>query len=331
MTILQVDKSVTVRDYIPGQPIPSLIRDPETNKVYVNPLKRYVKPFTLVTEPASITLAPGAISDPIPMLIDNKGHFEVMQAFFVSQRAAGFTVEIMDPENRPVLMNREVHVGTIASGAGVTTAYETFTSADSGGRPFLWPETFFMNVEDHGKALFCKFRNLSTQSNTIRFYLHGLRWYHAQAPSRVADRMQEIYRERFRTMPFFYTTEQFVTLAGLGSTEEDIRFTDEAWVELTKLMRVSTGRFNVLIREKASAKRFMNSAIRDDLVFGNGEFPFLMWESSLFEPNYKLTFEMTDLSGETNTIWVTLGCRKVFWDPKETRLARPGEAPGGEL
>jgi hypothetical protein len=327
--IPRADRWHTIHEYVPGQPIPALVRDPETGKVYLNELKRYVKPFTLVTEPAAITLPANGISDPIPMTIDAKGHFEICEAFFTSQQPQGFTVALFDANDRMLFQNREVHVATVASGGGVTTGFEVFPATSSAGRPFKWPETFFMDT-DRQKAIFAVFRNMAGDTNTIRFMLHGRRWYHAQAPSKIAEKMDKIYRERFRTFPFFYTTEQDVNLAASGFGEFEIRFTDEAWVEWVKSMRfASGGNFNILIREKTTGKRYMETAIRDDLVFGNGEFPFLNWESSLFEPNFKLVFEITNLNTlGSNRIFTTLATRKILPDPWEAKLVRPGEAVG---
>lgn len=338
--MINVDRDVTVHDYIPGQPVPVLIRDrKDPKKIIVNPLKRWVKPFTLSVEPAEITLPANGLSEPIPLPIDNKGHYEIIDAFFKSQQREGFTVMLFDPENRPVLMNREVHVATIASGGGVTTNSEVFGTESSAGRPFRWPETFWMNIEKHGKAIFASFRNLSSEENKIRFTLHGLRWYYMQAPPDVADRMQEIYKLRLRTMPYFFTTDKFVQLAADGSPGDEgefsVRFGDEAWTEVIKQMAFSTGfdfsgidnDFDVLIKETTSQKSFMAGEppkrISRNLVFGNGEYPFQYWESSLFEPNYRLSFDLkNNLAQATNTIWITLGCRKIFWDPKEDILAR---------
>jgi hypothetical protein len=328
-----LESDATLRDYIPGQPIPVLIRDPRTGKVYTNPLKKFVIPYTLLIEPEVLTLGPGEVSDPIPMPIDGKGHFEIMQGFFHSSKAAGFSVMLFDPDNRPFLMNREVHVSTIASGLGTSTNYEAFGTAGAAGRAYRWPETFFMNVDSGGKAIFAQFRNLSTQSNTIRFALHGRRWYFAQAPSKISERMAEIYRTRMRTMPFFYTTEQFVRLTdGADPVNREVRFTDEAWTEVVRLSAFksdATEFFDVRISEKATEKRYMETPLRDDLVFGDGEFPFLMWESSLFEPNYKLDFEL-EYNGTAPTldVWLTLGCRKILFDPKDDKLLRPGQASG---
>lgn len=326
-------RDFSVHDYIPGQPIPTWIKDPETGLVVVNELKKYVKPFTLVTDPNPITLDAAGVSDWIPMVIDGKGHFEIFDAFFVSQRSEGFTVELFDPGNagpeRPMLMNREVHVATIASGNGTTLPLSgALAATTSAGRPFRWPQSFFLNVIQGGGTIMARFRNLNTtQTNEIRFALSGRRWYHLEAPWKVANRMEEIFREGARTFPYFFTTDGFVSLTALGTSSPVVRFGDDAYVEWAKAMSLSTGRYTARIVETATGKRLMESAVRDDLVFGTGELPMLLWEESLFEPNYQLTFELTDLSNGANTVWITLGCRKIKVDPRELETIRPGTAP----
>src|ERR1700675_953186 len=121
-------RDFTTHDYIPGQPIPTWIKHPETGLIVVNELKRYVKPFWLVPEDTNsfasdsgiLSLNAGEVSDFYTLTVDGKGHFEIFDAFFTSSEPEGFTVELFDPGNlgseRPVLMNREVHVATIASG-----------------------------------------------------------------------------------------------------------------------------------------------------------------------------------------------------------------------
>lgn len=327
-------RDFTTHDYIPGQPIPTWIKDPDSGLVVVNELKKYVKPFWLTTDPDPLTLAAGEVSDWIPMVIDGKGHFEIFDAFFVSQRAEGFTVELFDPGNqgreRPILMNREVHVATIASGGGTTLPLTgSLPVASSPGRPFRWPQSFFMNVVSGTGSIMARFRNLNTtQTNQIRFTLSGRRWYHLQAPWKIANRMEEIFREGARTFPYFFTTDQHVSLTALGTSSPVLRFGDDAFVEWSKGMAVSTGGFTVRILETATQKRLMESPVINTLAFGSGEFPFLMWEDALFEPNYQLTFELVDLSNAVNVIWITLGCRKVKVDPKELETIRPGTSPG---
>jgi len=325
--IPRLDRDSTVLDYIPGQLIPVLIRDPNTGKLYLNPLKKYVQPFTLVIEPASVVVAAGDLSLPIPMTLDAKGPFEVFSASYYSSRAEGFTVQIMNPDERPLLMNREIHVDTLAGGGGATTVIEGALAAQgSGGRPYRWPETFWLNGQENGKCIQCVFRNLSAYANTIRFALHGLRWYYMQAPQKVSDRMYQIYQNRSRTMPYFHTTEQYVSLAAglpLTTQEYEVRFGDECWTEMKKLTAISTGLFNVRISEKSTGRSLTGgNYIRSDLVFGAGELPFLLWESALFEPGTKLVLDFQNVNYlTTNVIWPTLGCRKIMSDPREDSVA----------
>ena len=327
-------RDFTTHDYIPGQAIPTWIKDPESGLVVVNELKKYVKPFWLTTEDDEvITLAGNEVTDFIPMTVDGKGHFEIFDAFFKSSEAAGFTVELFDPGNlgreRPLLMNREVHVATIASGGGTTLPLTgSLPAASSAGRPFRWPQSFFMNVVSGTGTIMARFRNLSSSQNTIRFVLVGRRWYHLQAPWKVANRMEEIFREQARTFPYFFTTDQYVALTAGGSSEEIVRFGDDAYVEWTKSMAVSDGSFQVRIVETATQKRLMERPVINTLAFGTGEFPMLNWEETLFEPNYQLTFELDDLSDDDNVLWLTLACRKIKVDPKELELIRPGTSPG---
>lgn len=331
-------RDFTTHDYIPGQPIPTWIKDPETGLVVVNELKKYVKPFWLtpVDVEEGIVLEADEVSDWYPMTVDGKGHFEAFDAFYVSQRAAGFTVELFDPGNlgreRPILMNREVHVATIASGGAVTLPLTGTLPADSAaGRPFRWPQSFFMNVVSGPGTIMARFRNLDPDnSNRIRFALVGRRWYHLQAPWKVANRMEEIFREQARTFPYFFTTDQHVRIgAGIGTGQDQIvRFGDDAYVEWVKGMSVSDANYTVRITETATKKRLMESPVLDTLAFGTGELPFLNWEDSLFEPNYQLTFELSNLSDEANVVWITLACRKIKVDPRELELIRPGTSPG---
>jgi hypothetical protein len=336
-------RDFTTHDYIPGQAIPTWIKDPESGIIVVNELKKYVKPFWLTTEGlepsedfgSEIVLAANEVTDFFPMTVDGKGHFEIFDAFYFSQQPEGFTVELFDPGNlgneRPILMNREVHVATIASGGGVTLPLTgSLPPSSSPGRPFRWPQSFFMDVSKGGATIMARFRNLSSEENTIRFVLSGRRWYQMQAPWKIANRMEEILREGARTFPYFFTTDQFVTLAASDSTPQPfaIRFGDDAYVEWSKAMAVSTDDFSVRFYETATKKRLMESPVINSLAFGNGEFPMLLWEEALFEPNFQLSCELSHESDEDNNIWITLGCRKIKLDPRELETIRPGTSPG---
>ena len=94
----------------------------ENGKVEVDPAKRFITPFTLVTEPEEIVvdgatemcpgiLAGGGVEQAVILPIDNKGPFEAVYsqfaATFVSGPNAGqptdqFMVVIFDPDCREI-------------------------------------------------------------------------------------------------------------------------------------------------------------------------------------------------------------------------------------
>jgi hypothetical protein len=314
----RIDRDKFVRSYVPGMPIPALIKD-EDGRIVQNPMKPYVKPFFLEADQFSVDLpANGEPSDAIPYVIDQKGHYEVISSFFHSEQPEGFTVQLSaSAADAPILSNREVHVATIASGGGVNTNLNGFfDNSTSAGRPFRWPESYWMNVDQGGRILYAVFRNLSPNPNIIRFTLVGRRWYHQGAEREVAQTISDIYDDRARFEPFFYTTEVPVTLGPNQSSTPliDIRFTDGVWAEHLKSMAFATqgpNSFKCDIMEKMTQKKFMERRLSGNLVFGNGEYPYFLWESSLYEPNYKLSMTFENLSDQENQVFVTLGCRHI--------------------
>lgn len=319
--MLELARDQAIRSYIPGCGIPTLLKDPKTKKVYCNPLKYYVKPFTLVTDPYEIVLAPKAKSPPIPMVIDNKGHFEVITSYFRSSQPEGFTVELGDGSTmRPIITNREVHIATIAAGEGGVTKFNTFDTTGSAGRGYRWPDSLWLNVDKENRVVFAVFRNLSSSANTIRFCLHGLRWYHTLAPSKLCDEINALYRQRARFIPFFYTTEKNVVLTAGETRDFDIRFTAGPFTEWLQMSRIRSGDFTMRLFEKTTGLNLFGGEDKDgnDLmipdvdVFGNAEFPYHLREGTVYEPTAGITMRLTNQLAADNSIWITLGTRHIY-------------------
>lgn len=322
---------------IPGPGgVPAWYRDENTGKLVQHELKRYMRPFMLTTDPVTVTVPANGVSDPIPMVIDNKGHFEVLYSM-AQATSFNFTLKIMEPGGdgrlRPILMNREIHARTICSGFGTAplgTSGETFTAADSPGRPFIWPEPLFLNVGKYGRAVFVEFRDLSGSSNVIRFSLHGRRYYHYNATPEVQRKIERLYKQRI-SMPFFYTTDRDVSLASLASGTFDMRISDDAWFEVWKKAAFSDqtvadqangASYTVQPVEKNDDRRLICGTLdglnpdvyvtRGDLYFGDAEFPWLCEEADMYEPNSQLMFRLENLVAATNRIWITYAGRRIL-------------------
>lgn len=311
MDIPALERDQAIRSYIPGRGVPELLRDPKTGRIYKNPLKPYVKPFWLVTEPEEIVLTPNGVSEVIPMTIDNKGHLEIIGGFFQSQQPEGYSVKMMDAKTNELMMNRDVHISTIAAGGGCATNYSVFGPETAAGRMYRWPDSYWLQVTEKGRSINVKFWNQSSLQNTVRFTLYGFRWYHTLADQKLADEIQALWMERRHIRPFFYTTDEFIRLANGESREATIRLSDDVHAEWVKGTSVSTGHYKVRVEERTTRRTFMTERLRDEMVFGPGELPFHMWESAVFEPNTRLVLDLeNDFPGD-NTIWVTLGCRHL--------------------
>lgn len=322
-----------------------IAKDPVTGKprIEVDPAKRFIYPYTLVSEPEKIFVpraeemcpsvdAGGLVTEAVIFPIDNKGPFEVVytefRAIFLTGPNAGqptddFTVAIFDPEMRPVLMNREIHASTIAGGFGSSPTGDGIlpAAASAAGRPFVWPETFFMDPYAGGKALFMAYRNLTTEDIEVRWAFHGVRYYHPEPyESALAEKEKMVGPGRVST-PYFYTTDTNILLPGGDSFDFQIRITDEADVEIFKMTAKADFPFLWRIMERAGT-RFLDNAgpsaaggpngIHSAMGFGNGEFPFILYETLYWEQNFKVLLRLVNsLTDQQNRIWPTFACRKI--------------------
>lgn len=294
---------------------------------YINPTKRHVRPFWLLPsdpDEQAITLQPaGTAGDRVQGVafeIDTQGHFEIAYAMFQAQDEAevarsNFLIEMFDGgNNMKGLQNAELHARAVAGTAR---------------RPFIWPESYFLNTQDAARTVFMNFRNLESVAITLRWAFHGRRWYHLEASPEV----QRAIREKFERFEKTYTYFLTLTLQGYGpSTPEGANApgitlaagqtlaensapffwaTNEADTEVHKLTYSSTGPFEFQLREQESGRTLSNGWVQVTSGWGDGEFPFVLPETFLMERNYKVLFEVRDLSGAENIIYPCLTGRRL--------------------
>lgn len=291
----------------------TLVKDSRNGRIYVDTLKRFAKPYWLGTEPRAITLTPGTgqfRSVPVVMPIDRSGPVEIDYSFYNS--TGDFAVTIFDPEGRPMLMNREIHIRTIASG------FNTLGLGAPAGRPFIWPEPWFLNTGEGRRNFQVGFLNLTDVDNEIRFVLHGRRFYYQSSPPEVVKRYEKYYGGRALTSPFFYTTDQEVRIpAGTPAgtvIDFNIRIRDEADALFYKFTSVQNFPYEVKLVEQSGQKELSTDFVRVENAAGDGELPFLFFEPLYFEGGYKLTFRVRTLTLETEdlVIWPTFTASKIM-------------------
>lgn len=286
---------------------------------YINPTKRHVRPFWLLPRDAAeqeLTLAaagaPGDQAKLIQFQVDTQGHFEMAYTMFQAT-SPEFLVEIMDGGNNlKGLQNQPLHARTIAGNAR---------------RPLIWPETYFLNVQNAPRTMMMNFRNLSALENKVRWCFHGRRWYHKEAPPNVQLAIEKRFGRMEKTYTYFLTLSPesmsppenanapgLTLAAGQLLQEGQAPFfwaTDEADTEIHKLTVVSTGPFEFQLRERQSGRTLSNGFVQVTNGWGDGEFPFVWAETFLIERNYQVIFEVRDLSGAENIIYPTMIGRRL--------------------
>lgn len=275
--------------------------------LYINPAKRHVRPYWLTSNapatptPQIVAIPAGGTTNPIPYPVDTQGHFEIFYTMFEADDPR-ILVNIFDPGTRRNLMNRPVHIATIAGNAE---------------RPFFWPESYFMNVGNGPRELQVTFTDFSGAPNNVRMVFYGRKLYQNEAPPDVQEKMIEYFQKRERTNVYFLTTLNDVNLlagqALTGPASPVFEATDEADTEVIKLSAVSDGDFEFSLREQRNNRTLSNNPIINTSGWGTAQFPFILQETFLIERNYDVSFEVTDLSGAPNDIFTTMTARRLYF------------------
>ncbi len=275
----------------------------------INPVKPHVRGYWMVDpNQASITLAASAGANVagakgrLDFLVDSQGHFDWSSIVGVS--AGAFSIEFFDPSTNRFLQNKPVHSSTIVGVAA---------------RQFLLPEPYFLNVGDSQRVIQAVLRDLSGAENLVRLNLVGRRIYHKEAPPDVALDLQKHFGQGSRTYAYFLTPNEtrddgtVVAVSGNGTGRFTFESDASADTEIKKLMASSTGAFTFTIRERDTNRLLMpiNGNIHSQNGWGNAEFPYIFPDTYLLERQKQLIVDVTDLSGSTNYIYMTMAARRL--------------------
>lgn len=268
--------------------------------VEINPPKEHVRGFWLVSDPVVLSLAAGAQGE-LRYLIDQQGHFD--WAYLLGVSDGPYVMSFFDSGTNRRLSNQPVHSVTIVG---------------SGRRPFRLPEPYFFNVGDSQREMQITVQNsIFGAPNDIRLVMYGRRFYHKEAPPKVAQEIAKKFGGGWRTYTYFLVPNETkgdgtVDAVPAGGTFT-FTFESESGVDtdLHKLMVSSTGAFTFTLRERSTNRTLSNGVVHSTNGWGNAEFPFYFADSYLLERKKQLLFEVTDISGAPNTIFATIAGRRL--------------------
>ena len=281
--------------------VPTFLKNEQTGVVYLNPLKKFVKPFWLTPQDVNNTgnLTVGALaSSPMILRNDQQGPFEGFYA--TVQHNGDMLVRIQDTGMQRDLMNRDCHLDTI------------FAPAPGGQSPFIFPETLWM---DAGSTLLLTFTDASGVIQAVRPVIHGRKFYLRSAPRGIGNNvLSRRERERRVSTPYWYTTDQAMALAA-GQTGLQIPLTvsQEGHFEARKITCVASGPFNFKISENRNGINMAgNTFVSNVSCTGIASFPYIFPESWLIERNTQLTIEFNNVFPGPNTIFFTISGRRIY-------------------
>jgi hypothetical protein len=135
---------------------------------------------------------------------------------------------------------------------------------------------------------------------------------------KARDRMD---KRQYLSMPYFYVLDNgFSKLAANGTNTETISLGQDSHFELFQLTAVATGglgSFLINIVDQATGESVFDAPqgvsfpVSSGLVVGNASFPVRLHEPRFFEVGGKLVVTLTDVSGNPNTVYLTLGGRAL--------------------
>lgn len=292
--------------------LPTIIKkkDDDGNvNVYVNPAKRFVKPWWLVTNPETVNLGANGVSGPIPLVVDEAlGHCEVY--YLVAQATGPFTFRIKDEGRNYWWSNREVHVDTVA---GVAQ------------RPFIFPETYFINTSGGTRQLTIQYTDISGAPNAIRVALVSRRFVYREAPLEIWKKFETYYTQKERTNLFFLTTEQPINnlVPGVANAALfDFWMTSDSFFEAIKFTYATVPAnhpLDIRMWEFGSGRSFLRANTRTDInnMWGSAQFPSIPPESYLFDRDYRVSGDIVNTGLVNCDVYLTITGRKVKY-PEET-------------
>lgn len=118
----------------------------------------------------------------------------------------------------------------------------------------------------------------------------------------------------YNVMPYWYGLQKINTdnIPANTTVQGSIKITAEASFVCTDLRAVATGNLRIFARVDASDRQLMNQAMHINNVCGTAQRPGFLAKPWLIPANSTLTFDFSDISGQDNTIELTLNGFKLY-------------------
>lgn len=277
--------------------IAPLVKDTVKNCYRPNPILLKLLPYDLVFDPqnndSAVQIAANGTADR-RMTLDMAGSM-LIQTFKGVATSNDYLVQVYDVEYGRYLMNRAVHAETIIG---------------TGPFPFKLPIPLLISKT---QSINNTLTDQSGAPNTVRFAFGGQRLYFRTEDIFLND-LGDLNR---KARPFFYTTDQTVTLANNTNIQSFITtIQEDADFLLYRITRRSTGNFLVRIFDTLNMYPWTNGFVHSAVIGGTNINYMDIEPQPLAQRKTKIQLDFINLAGASNTVNMTFSGVHLYYDRK---------------
>lgn len=216
---------------------------------------------------------------------------------------ADFAVTIKETGEARTFMNNPIHIRCLAGTAR---------------RPAILREPLLISSKH---VLQVDVRKFSVGDTAMRMYLIGAQYYpwapeflrRPEASRIIRETIRKWNERRKYVVPYWFTTE-VVPVPILGGATVDViaKVGDDGPLEIFGITSVSTGNYQLAVREMRKFQTIMNGTVTVANGLGTNLYPMAFSTPWLIPEGTRVQCRITDLSGAPNNVYLCFFGRKIY-------------------
>lgn len=256
--------------------------------------------YNLENTSLTASSAAGTAATPVSTTIrtDSDADFEVMKRTHIATDSR-ILVEYRDDAYGRFLQNAQMDLRTISGTILFTTGVVDVGIHPNNFLPYILTRPFLIRASTNFTANYADF---SGAANSIRQSLHGAKLRVGRAP----------WDAKWKATPYFdYVTDE-VTVDANSSNIFNLTVNIDSHFLVRRITATRTGPALVTVKDGATERQWMNTAVHIDNFAGNSQFPNILPAPRFIWRGSTINISLQDLSGASNAIRLTFSGEKLY-------------------
>lgn len=259
----------------------------------------YLYDFTNTSIPAGV--ANGAANQQaftdIVTRFDSDADFEVMKRSHIATSSQIY-ISYRDDAYGRFLQSSPLDLRTVSGTILYTTGVVQVGISDNNFLPYILTRPYLIRAATEFTASVADF---SGQSNSLRHTFHGAKIRTGKAP----------WDAEWKATPYFDYTATVNILAN-QTAPVNVNINIDSHFLVRRLTCTRTGPALITIKDAATERQWMNTAIHVDNLFGNSQFPNILPAPRFVWRGSVINITAQDISGQANTINFVFSGEKLY-------------------